>query len=155
MSLSQIIIPTVTGALKVVADQDEIVSAEFESEGELSSRDIPPVLSQVRKAVDDYFRCKKELPILAMKLQGTAFQRAVWLELAKIPLGETISYGELALRVGRPKAVRAVGQAVGRNPIPLFLPCHRVLGKRGALTGFSAGLHIKKLLLNHELGTEY
>jgi methylated-DNA-[protein]-cysteine S-methyltransferase len=81
---------------------------------------------------------------------GTAFQRRVWRELAKVPFGATVSYGELARRVGRPGAARAVGQAVGANPIPILIPCHRVICSDGGLGGFSAGLEIKRWLLAHE-----
>jgi methylated-DNA-[protein]-cysteine S-methyltransferase len=81
---------------------------------------------------------------------GTPFQRKVWAELAKIPFGTTLSYAELARRVGAPRAARAVGQAVGANPIPILIPCHRVIRSDGALGGFSAGLEIKQWLLRHE-----
>ena len=83
-------------------------------------------------------------------IEGTDFQRTVWLSLADIPYGETISYGELAKKIGRPKAVRAVGAANGRNPIPIILPCHRVLGGDGSLTGYGGGLAVKAELLNME-----
>lgn len=82
--------------------------------------------------------------------RGTAFQRRVWLALRSIPPGAPISYGELATRVGRPAASRAVGAANGRNPIPLVLPCHRVIGANGSLTGFGGGLPRKAWLLEHE-----
>jgi methylated-DNA-[protein]-cysteine S-methyltransferase len=85
-----------------------------------------------------------------MDLKGTAFQKAVWAELAKIPYGQTISYGELALRIGNPKASRAVGMANGKNPIPIIIPCHRVIGKNGSLTGFGGGLDVKQILLDLE-----
>ncbi|MBM4030185.1 MAG: methylated-DNA--[protein]-cysteine S-methyltransferase [Planctomycetes bacterium] len=81
---------------------------------------------------------------------GTAFQRRVWRELAKVPFGKTVSYGELARRIGCPGAARAVGQAVGANPIPILIPCHRVIRSDGGLGGFSAGLEIKRWLLRHE-----
>ena len=81
---------------------------------------------------------------------GTPFQRKVWGELQRIPFGKTVSYGELARRVGAPRAARAVGQAVGANPIPIVIPCHRVIQSSGALGGFSAGLEIKRWLLHHE-----
>ena len=87
---------------------------------------------------------------LLLVLAGTSFQKAVWRELQNIPYGETTSYGELARRIGKPKAVRAVGAANGANPIPLVVPCHRVIGSNGRLTGYGAGLPIKKALLAHE-----
>ncbi len=85
-----------------------------------------------------------------MELAGTAFQREVWGALVDIPFGTTVSYGEVAAKIGRPKAVRAVGQAVGKNPCMIAVPCHRVIGKDGSLTGFSAGLEWKRYLLGLE-----
>jgi methylated-DNA-[protein]-cysteine S-methyltransferase len=87
---------------------------------------------------------------VAVMSGGTDFQRAVWAELRNIPAGETISYGELAHRLGRPKAVRAVGGANGANPIGIVVPCHRVIGANGTLTGYGGGMHRKKWLLTHE-----
>jgi methylated-DNA-[protein]-cysteine S-methyltransferase len=84
--------------------------------------------------------------------QGTAFQRAVWLELQRIRYGETISYGELARRLGNPKAVRAVGLANGSNPISIVIPCHRVIGSNGSLVGYGGGLPVKQSLLALERG---
>lgn len=81
---------------------------------------------------------------------ATPFQRKVWAELRRIPSGTTLGYRELARRVGAPRAARAVGQAVGANPIPIVIPCHRVIRSNGALGGFSAGLEIKRWLLHHE-----
>lgn len=88
---------------------------------------------------------------LALAPGGTPFQLRVLEELQKIPYGTTVSYGEIACRIGRPKAVRAVGHANGRNPIPVIIPCHRVIGARGDLTGFGGGLATKEALLRHEL----
>ncbi|TNJ35251.1 methylated-DNA--[protein]-cysteine S-methyltransferase [Arenimonas terrae] len=87
---------------------------------------------------------------LALAPTGTPFQVKVWTMLAGIPYGQTWSYGELARRIGEPKAVRAVGAANGRNPLPVILPCHRVIGADGSLTGFGGGLPLKKFLLGHE-----
>jgi methylated-DNA-[protein]-cysteine S-methyltransferase len=87
---------------------------------------------------------------LALAPQGTPFQRRVWDELRRIPFGVTISYAELARRVGQPTAARAVGAANGRNPIPIIVPCHRVIGANGTLTGYGGGLECKRLLLEHE-----
>lgn len=87
---------------------------------------------------------------LPIELHGTAFQRQVWAALQEIPYGETISYGELASRVGNPKASRAVGLANGRNPVAIVIPCHRVIGADGSLTGYGGGLERKVWLLDHE-----
>jgi methylated-DNA-[protein]-cysteine S-methyltransferase len=98
----------------------------------------------------EYFAGEREAFSLALIPQGTDFQRAVWSELQKIPYGETISYKQLAERIGKPKAVRAVGAANGANPIPIIIPCHRVIGNDGSLTGFGGGLPLKKKLLELE-----
>ena len=84
---------------------------------------------------------------------GTAFQKRVWRELSKIPFGETISYGEQARRIGQPAASRAVGRANGQNPISIIVPCHRVIGSNGSLTGFGGGIERKRWLLEHEANT--
>ena len=85
-----------------------------------------------------------------LDLSGTPFQRSVWQELCRIPFGKSVSYSEIAERIGRPAAARAVAQAIGRNPCLIIIPCHRVLGKNGSLTGFSAGLELKRALLDLE-----
>ncbi len=100
---------------------------------------------------EEYFNGRRrQFSIAAAPLWGTEFQRRVWAALLDIPYGETRSYGELARRIGRPKAVRAVGRANGANPIPIVAPCHRVIGRDGSLTGFASGLARKEWLLRHE-----
>ncbi|NVJ23394.1 methylated-DNA--[protein]-cysteine S-methyltransferase [Myxococcus sp. AM011] len=108
------------------------------------------VLRDTQKQLDEYFAGKRRGFELPLAPQGTQFQRQVWSELANIPFGGTISYAELALRVDRPTATRAVGAANGRNPIPIVLPCHRVIGANGSLTGFGGGLPTKQFLLRLE-----
>ena len=98
----------------------------------------------------EYFAGERKTFSLTLSPAGTEFQRAVWSELRNIPYGETISYKELAERIGKPKAVRAVGAANGANPIPIIIPCHRVIGNDGSLTGFGGGLPLKKRLLELE-----
>lgn len=108
------------------------------------------VLQATRMQLEEYFagtRTRFELPLAP---QGTAFQKEVWHTLADIPYGQTISYAQLALRVGKPTAMRAVGAANGRNPLPVVLPCHRVIGADGSLTGFGGGLPTKQFLLELE-----
>ncbi len=106
-----------------------------------------------KDAVDQlkaYFKGERSRFDVEMDLKGTTFQRKVWSKLVQIPYGTTISYGELAKRIGNPKASRAVGMANGKNPIPIIVPCHRVIGKNGKLTGFGGGLDIKQTLLDLE-----
>lgn len=97
--------------------------------------------------LDAYFTGQLEIFDLRLAPEGTPFQQNVWHELCKIPYGKTISYGELARRIGNPKASRAVGLANGSNPIPIIIPCHRVIGSNGRLTGYGGGLHLKEKLL--------
>ncbi len=107
--------------------------------------------SGIAAALDAYFRGDfQAIGDVPAKPAGTPFQTAVWSALRSIPLGETVSYGELARRVGRPRAVRAVGAANGRNPVSVVLPCHRVIGADGSLTGYGGGLARKAWLLEHE-----
>src|SRR5262249_2899571 len=98
----------------------------------------------------EYFAGERKAFSLRLSPEGTDFQPAVWSELRKMPYGETISYKQLAERIGKPKAVRAVGAANGANPIPIIIPCHRVIGNDGSLTGFGGGLPLKKRLLELE-----
>lgn len=110
-----------------------------------------PVLQQASAQLDDYFAGRRRAFTLPLDLrQGTPFQQSVWQALSQIPCGDSLSYGELAARIGRPAAVRAVGAAVGRNPLSIVVPCHRVLGARGALTGYAGGLERKIALLRLE-----
>jgi methylated-DNA-[protein]-cysteine S-methyltransferase len=109
-----------------------------------------PVLDIAQRQLREYFAGKRQGFDVPLDLVGTEFQRSAWLSLATIPYGETVSYGEQARRLGRPKAARAVGAANGRNPISIILPCHRVVGSSGALTGFAGGLDVKRSLLEHE-----
>ena len=106
---------------------------------------------QVVKVLEDYFGGRPaDFEDLPLDLEGSPFYLRVWEELKKIPAGETVSYGELARRLGNPRASRAVGQACGANPIPLIVPCHRVIASNGSLGGFSSGLERKRWLLEHE-----
>ena len=102
------------------------------------------------KQLDAYFEGRRTEFDLALSPEGTPFYRQVWAELERIPYGETMSYGELAKRVGKPKAARAVGAANGRNPLPIVIPCHRVIGADGSLTGYGGGIRFKVALLELE-----
>lgn len=113
-----------------------------------------PLLRAAREALQDYFAGERRDFDLPLDPAGTDFQRAVWEALRAIPYGGTRTYGEIAAAVGRPKAVRAVGQANHVNPLPIFIPCHRVVGKGGALTGYAGGLDLKRALLALESGKE-
>lgn len=108
------------------------------------------ILKKAARQLEEFFAKKRESFDLPLEAKGSAFQRSIWRELSKIPFGQTRSYGDLADAIGNPKAVRAVGLANGANPISIIVPCHRVIGKNGALVGFGGGLEIKTKLLKHE-----
>jgi len=110
------------------------------------------VFTEVVDQLKSYFAGERKAFDLPLVLEGTEFQKKVWTSLVAIPYGETVSYKTLAERVGSPKAVRAVGAANGANPIPIIIPCHRVIGNDGSLTGFGGGLPLKKKLLELESG---
>ena len=109
-----------------------------------------PLLAEAQRQLDGYFDGTRNAFNLPLSPQGTDFQRNVWNTLASIPYGQTISYAQLAQRIGKPSAMRAVGAANGRKPLPIVLPCHRVIGADGSLTGFGGGLPTKQFLLQLE-----
>ena len=108
------------------------------------------VLRQAKRELAEYFAGKRKRFEVALSPNGTPFQRSVWRAISTVGFGETITYGELARRIGQPDAVRAVGAANGKNPIPIIVPCHRVLGADGSLVGYSAGVKTKEFLLKLE-----
>jgi methylated-DNA-[protein]-cysteine S-methyltransferase len=109
-----------------------------------------PVFLQLRRELSDYFAGKRKSFDVKLAPEGTEFQKAAWMALTKIPYGQTRTYGEQAAAIGRPKAVRAIGAANGRNPIGVVVPCHRVIGANGTLTGYAGGLDKKEFLLKLE-----
>ena len=109
-----------------------------------------PVLVEAERQLEEYFAGRRKQFALTLDVSGTAFQRKVWNALLTIPFGETRSYGRIASEIGNPSAVRAVGAANGRNPVSIVVPCHRVVGSTGALTGFAGGLDVKAQLLAFE-----
>ena len=140
-----------TGALSLIAFSRGANSIAPKADWKPSDA---PFLREAAAQLDAYFRGARREFDLDLKPTGTAFQLAVLNALATIPYGETRSYGEIASQIGRPKAVRAVGAANGRNPLPIVLPCHRVIGSDGSLTGFGGGLETKRYLLDLE-GARY
>ena len=140
------------GRLRLVADSDGLREVWFE-QGRHQKVAEPnwihstESLAFARVQFEEYFAGERTTFDLPLHPLGTPFQKAVWQELARIPYGITISYGELARRIEQPLAVRAVGAANGRNPLPIVLPCHRVIGSNGSLTGFGGGLPTKRYLL--------
>jgi len=113
-----------------------------------------PVLVETERQMEEYFSGRRTQFALTLDVSGTAFQRQVWNALLTIPFGETRSYRQIARQIGNPSAVRAVGAANGRNPLSIVIPCHRVVGSTGALTGFAGGLDVKAHLLAFESGLQ-
>lgn len=149
--------PTPIGSLTLVADGDDLIGVYMETHlhapdsEEFGERvDGDPVLDRVAQQLTEYFagdRVEFDLPLRPV---GTDFQQRVWRALLDIPYGQTWSYGELAGRIGQPSASRAVGLANGRNPISVVIPCHRVIGANGSMTGYGGGIERKRWLLGHE-----
>lgn len=109
-----------------------------------------PVLNQAERELAEYFSGKRRMFTVPVRLSGTEFQKKVWEALREIPYGETTTYGRIAAQIGRPGACRAVGMANHRNAIPIIIPCHRVIGADGGLTGYAGGLNVKSYLLDWE-----
>ncbi len=130
-------------------DATEHLARKFSTPPKLTLMELDAFFTRTAAAIDTYLADGSKLPTLAYDLaEGTALQRAVWLAIAKVPYGETISYTTLAEKVGFPRAVRAVASACGANPVPLIIPCHRIIAKDGGLGGFSlGGLDVKERLL--------
>jgi len=145
------------GALTLVASDTGLVAILWEDDDPLRVRleplnDAPghPILEQAATQLTDYFARRRQSFDLPLDFRGTDFQKGVWAALLAIPFGETCSYAQIAQAIGRPGASRAVGAANGRNPISIVVPCHRVIGANGALTGFAGGLEAKAYLLRLE-----
>lgn len=118
--------------------------------GSLKTSRRHPVIEKTRKQLAEYFGGRRKSFDISLVIEGTPFEKQAWRQLSEIPYGETISYGEQARRLGDSKKARAVGLANSRNPISIIVPCHRVIGKSGALTGYGGGLDKKKLLIELE-----
>jgi len=149
-------VDTPLGALTLVATTRGLAGAWFDGQahhpGAIDAPVNPahPHLARAARELAAYFEGRKRDFDIPLDATGTAFQQAVWRALRQIAPGATTSYGEVAQRIGRASAVRAVGAAVGRNPISIVVPCHRVLGRDGSLTGYAGGLDRKRALLAHE-----
>lgn len=148
-------IPSPLGSILLTADADGLTGINFQDaagaktppQGSVESE--TPFMETTRQ-IDAYFRGELREFNLRLSFKGTAFQCRVWNALCAIPYGKTISYRELAQRIGKPTASRAVGGATGRNPLPIVVPCHRVVGADGRLTGYYGGIHLKEYLLRLE-----
>ena len=150
MSLDPIFYKTPLGTAKIVGDENGIQSIAVLNEEIASSLDIPECLKACISQLQEYFEGKRKSFNLKLNPQGTEFQQSVWKELLNIPYGKTRTYLEQTKQIGDPKAIRAVASANGKNPIWIVIPCHRVVGSDGSLTGYAGGVWRKKWLLEHE-----
>lgn len=136
------------GPVTVMTDDTAVTELSFgeaEEKGEETE-----IMTRVYNELFEYFEGTRKIFDLPLRIEGTPFQIKVWYELQKIPWGETRTYGEIAKLIGNEKACRAVGAACGKNPIGILIPCHRIIGANGDLTGFAGGIQIKKTLLSFE-----
>lgn len=142
-------IKTPLGIAKITGDENGISVISVSDEGEVSTN-VPMILQEAVLQLNDYFEGKRSGFDFALNPKGTEFQQKVWKKLLEIPFGKTMSYLELSKKLGDVKAIRAVASANGKNPLWIVVPCHRVIGTDGSLTGYAGGLWRKKWLLEHE-----
>lgn len=147
------------GRMLLVAEGDALCGAYFMGQKHMHQLEADwlrdprsEVIVRTKRQLDEYFRGKRRVFDLPLAASGTPFQRAVWQAIAGVGFGETISYAELARRAGRPGSARAAGAATGRNPIGVIVPCHRIVGADGSLTGYAGGMDKKRALLALEAG---
>lgn len=142
------------GKLWILADDKALLALTWNREDLKSwpqaQKAATPLLKKAQKQLQEYFEGQRKNFDLPLAPLGTEFQQKAWRQLTRIPFGQTLSYAEQAEKMGKPKAVRAVGSANGRNPLPILVPCHRVIGRSGHLTGYAGGLARKRLLLEIE-----
>ncbi len=145
------------GRLKLIANDHALVAILWENEKpnrvqlhQMVEDKNHPIIQMAEKQLIEYFNHQKTSFNIPLELNGTAFQNKVWEALKNIPYGNTFSYSQIAQKIDHPKAVRAVGTAIGKNPLSIVIPCHRVIGANGSLTGFAGGLSTKAFLLDLE-----
>lgn len=145
--MEQAVIYSPVGPLTLFAEDDSLTALVY---GDYGGYDDIPLFREARRQLDEYFEGQRQDFHLPLRPEGTEFQKKVWQVLCRIPYGQLISYRELAARVGSPRAFQAVGQANGHNPLPILIPCHRVIAADGTLGGYSGGLERKRFLLHLE-----
>ena len=138
------------GPLTLTEEDGALIRLDFGKKGQAGPE--TPLLAEARNQLEQYFSGSLRRFTLPLQPKGTPFQQKVWAALLQIPWGETRTYGQVAAMIGQPKACRAVGMANNRNPLPIFIPCHRVIGANGQLTGYAGGLSAKERLLALEQG---
>ncbi|MDQ3110206.1 MAG: methylated-DNA--[protein]-cysteine S-methyltransferase [Bacteroidota bacterium] len=151
--MTSLILDSPVGLIEIKGTDEFISSALFIEKAPLPDLEkVPHLLMDAKRQLLEYFSGSRKDFDLPLKQDGTEFQQRVWTELCRIPFGETISYLELAKRLGDVKCIRAAGTANGRNNLAVIVPCHRVIGSDGSLTGYAGGMHRKDWLLRHEGG---
>ena len=145
-----LIVPSPVGPLTLTQEDQALTGLHFGEHPQQGAEGPTPLLEEAARQLEEYFAGQRKEFSLPLAPKGTEFQLRVWQALLQIPYGETRSYGELAAMVGNPKACRAVGGANHRNPLSILIPCHRVVGTGGSLTGYAGGLSVKEFLLKLE-----
>jgi methylated-DNA-[protein]-cysteine S-methyltransferase len=145
------------GMLKIEANENALLAVQFLEEEVVTTLELngSGIIKETIQQLTEYFEDKRKQFDLPLEFVGTEFQQKVWNELTKIPFGQTLSYGQLADRLGSKQLVRAVGNANGKNPIGIIVPCHRVIGNQGDLVGYAGGLWRKQWLLEHESSQQF
>ncbi|WP_373897851.1 methylated-DNA--[protein]-cysteine S-methyltransferase [Haloimpatiens sp. FM7315] len=137
------------GILKITASKYAVTSLVF-THDLFVNKQVPSILKKTFKELDEYFNGERKYFSINIEMEGTEFQKKAWKFISEIPYGETRTYKEQAIAIGNPKAARAVGNANNKNPLSIIIPCHRVIGSNGKLTGYAFGVNKKKWLLEHE-----
>lgn len=148
--MNKLVFDTPIGRMAVFAKDGIVVGIDINSKEKSDEQITENILYKTEKQLKEYFCGERKLFDIEYSAEGTEFQKAVWSEISKIPFGETRTYGEIAKVIGKSKSVRAVGTACGKNPIPIIIPCHRVIGANGKIGGFAFGTDLKKKLLCQE-----
>ena len=138
------------GLIEITATEDIILQVEFSVKSDNNAEKVPIILEKCVAQLDEYFNGNRKEFSVPFRINGTEFQEKVWKELLQIPFGHTVSYKAIAVLAGHKNAFRAVGNACGKNKIPVIIPCHRVIGRNGQLTGYGGELWRKEWLLEHE-----
>ncbi len=148
--MNKIVFNTPIGKTAVFAESKTVVGIDLNTKEISDEKITETVLYETERQLKEYFFGERKEFSVEYSAVGTKFQKAVWGEISKIPFGETRTYGEIAKAIGKPKSARAVGAACGKNPIPIIIPCHRVVGANGKIGGFAFGTDLKKKLLCNE-----
>lgn len=150
----QLFLETPLGPVEIKSTEREVFSVQFREKMQASNQSLPLVLRECAIQLDEYFQGKRKEFTVPLRIEGTAFQKSVWKLLGDIPYATTSSYGQLSKLLNNPGAIRAVGAANGKNRLLILVPCHRIIGSDGKLTGYAGGLKRKQGLLEHEAKVE-